>query len=447
MGRTRGIGVNFYATPDYARLTHARVSGGAGPMWLPFALVFGAISFNFFLCFINTKVAGISAAHVMGAEVLIIALALLSSLRSIGLNQIILIFGVFIYLIALSFLRVGGGTSPGGVDIKIIRDFIIPIAFFLLGTRMTNLANADRIVRICAIVVSLLAIFEYFFLDLYLQYFNIIAYYIARGSVDHDQIEWLTNTLYVSGMRPEGRTLLPFLGDHRVSSIFLEPVSPGNFAVTLFFWALVRSKFEKGIYYGVFLMAIFLTIMADNRFGAFLCGLAFCASMIPRRYLHAAVWISPFAAVAALLVVASMYPHSEINNSFSGRMLYSGLLLSGFDIWDWLGVGKASVDGDSGYAYTISQIGFFGFVAFWGLLMMLKRPNSQFQMFRAFCGMYLAAILCVSSSPYTIKTAGLVWFLLGALSTLRGHVLVSAPTPDRHLTAMSTPDFETTPSR
>jgi putative polymerase len=55
-------------------------------------------------------------------------------------------------------------------------------------------------------------------------------------------------------MRPEGfnggRNLLPFLGNHRVSSIFLEPASAGNFGIIVFMWALVRSLMERRIFWG-----------------------------------------------------------------------------------------------------------------------------------------------------------------------------------------------------
>lgn len=414
--------MNFYATPNRAGASRSAAIRGGDPsaLGMPFVLVFAALSFNFFLCFVNTNVVGISGAHVMGAEVLIVGLTFLVAHRSIGQNQIVLICGMLLYLMIMSSLR-ALAFPENGFDIKTFRDYMIPIAFFLLGTRITNLASADSIVRICAIVVTIFAIFEYFFLETYLRYFNIIAYYVSRGSVETSQIEWMSTTLFVSGIRPEGRTLFPFLGDHRVSSIFLEPVSPGNFAVTLFFWALVRSYSEKKFYYGIFLMAIFLTIMADNRFGVFLCATAFVASLIPSRYLRIALIILPFVMIPVLLGVRFWHPDAEIDNSFSGRFLSSGATLAGFDFWNWIGVGKDAEDLDSGYAYTIGRIGIVGLAAFWALFMSLKSTNASFQMFRGFCALYFAAILCVSYSPFTIKTAGLLWFLLGALSVVRGN--------------------------
>ncbi len=440
--------MSYYAIPDHTGARHAAASGsGSSNLSIPFALVFAALTFNFFLCFVNTNLFEVSRAHVIAAEMLIIGIAFAASYKSISQSQIVVICGVILYLLVVSTFR--SLASSADFDVKIIRDFVIPIAFFLLGTTTGNLAKVDSMVRICAVIVTAVAIFEYFFLDTYLRYFNISAYYISRGSLDRDQIEWLSINLYVSGIRPEGRALFPFLGDHRVSSIFLEPVSPGNFAVTLFFWALVRSYCERRLYLGLFAMAIFLTIMADNRFGAILFAASLAALLIPNRYLQAVILIAPFTVIAALLCVGFWYSDPQIDNSFWGRILSAGETLAKLDVSNWIGIGEttdlADTYADSGYAYTISRVGIVGFLTFWGLFMALRGASAQFQMFRAFCGLYFAAILCVSYSPYTIKTAGLLWFLLGALSIVRGTLQSSTVARSSRVAARE--DFGTIPSR
>jgi putative polymerase len=386
-----------------------------GPTTTAFVLVFGAIAFNCFLCFINTNVTGISSGSVIGCELLIVSTAFAVSYRSIGAAEAILIAGVGLYLLCLALIR--ATDSPTSFDPKIVRDFMIPIAFVLLGKRIRDVDAVDAIVTVIAMIVVALAVFEYFFIETYLKYFNIIMYYIARGTVESARLEILSTNLFVSGIRPEGRSLLPFLGDHRVSSIFLEPVSPGSFAVILFYWALVRSIAKRVIYFGLFAMAVFLTIMADNRFGAYLCLLALLAALVPMRYLYPAIVVAPFLAIMSLLAFAFALPDGIIDNSLAGRMLSSGRVLQSFDLANWLGIGTATSGAwDSGYAYTVGQVGILGFAAFWTIFMGLKAGSAQFQLFRIFCGLYFAAFLCVSYAPYTIKTAALLWFLLGVLS-------------------------------
>lgn len=404
---------------------------GRVSLFIPFALVFAALFFNFFLCFVHTNFFEVSRMHVIAAEMLIIGLAFVASYRAIGQNQLMIICAAVLYLLVVAMFR--SLNTSDEFDIKIIRDFLIPIAFFLLGTTSGNLTKVDTLVRFTAVIVTAVAIFEYFFLDTYLKFFNIIDYYVARGSVDREDIDWLSVNLYVSGIRPEGRTLFPFLGDHRVSTIFLEPVSPGNFSVTLFFWALVRSYFERRIYLGLFITAIFLAIMADNRFSTLLFGASLIALLIPTAYLQTAVFFAPFIIIMALLGVGYWYVDPEIDNSFGGRILLAGETLTKLDFANWLGIGNlsefADTYADSGYAYTISRIGILGFVLFWVLFMSMRSASQQFQIFRAYCAMYFVAILCVSYSPYTIKTAGLLWFLLGALYIARPSVAASPVIP------------------
>ena len=379
-----------------------------------FTLVFAAIAFNFCLCFVNTNVTGVSSAAVIGCELVIVSTAFAVSYRAIGAAEAILIAMAGLYILCLALAR--AMDDPTSFDPKIIRDFMIPIAFFLLGRRVRNVKAVDTFVRIVALIVVALAIFEYFYVETYLQYFNVIMYYIARGSVESSRLEILSTNLFVSGIRPEGRSLLPFLGDHRVSSIFLEPVSPGGFAVILFYWALVRSIGGKTFYYGLFAMAVFLTIMADNRFGAYLCGLALLVALVPTQFLYTALVVAPAVAIGSLLGIAIAQPNEDIDNSLMGRLLSSGRSLQSFDLSAWFGLSHdASGSFDSGYSYTIGQIGILGFIAFWTIFMTLRTRNAQFQLYRVFCGLYFVAFLCVSYAPYTIKTAALLWFLLGVL--------------------------------
>jgi putative polymerase len=400
---------------------------------LPFALVFGALTFNFFLCFINTNVTDILPVYVIAMEVLIVSIAFLASVRTIGQKQFTLICATFMYLFVLMLIR-ANLSGYDEIDPKVFRDFMVPFAFFLLGTRIRDLRSADFMVLLMTALVVVVAVFEYFFVELYVRYFNIIMYYVARGSVATERLEILSTNLFESGIRPEGRVMLPVLGDHRVSSIFLEPVSPGNFAVIVFFWALVRAKFRTMLCAVLFLFAIFLIIMADNRFGAFLCVSALGLILLPSRLAYAPVACAPFLAMGVLLGVGHGFGDFTIDNSFLGRLVLSGGILLAFDLPTWLGIGESARTAfDSGYGYVISQIGLIGFVGFWLVFMTLKGATSQFFVFRSLTGLYFAAVLCVSYSPLTIKTAALLWLLLGALAVARlqyveatGHRLTDA---------------------
>jgi putative polymerase len=190
---------------------------------------------------------------------------------------------------------------------------------------------ADRIVVCLAIITSAIGLFEYFFVETYLAYFNIIKYYILRGSIEVSRLEILSTNLFVSGLRPEGegRMLLPALGSHRVSSLFLEPVSPGNFGVILFAWALVRSQSQslKTIYVGLFALAAFVIVMADSRLGLGVSALLLCIALLPMGLATLLTRVLPAAAVIGLIGAAYFFPETAPDNTLWGRLVAtSGLL-------------------------------------------------------------------------------------------------------------------------
>lgn len=412
------------ATPPLASPLRVEANVASTPVLL--ALVLTAISFNLFLCFVNTHIAGVGSAHVMASEAMIVSLVLLVSYRSIREIHIILLGSITLWVLSLASIRVAIGTGDG-IDIKIVRDLAIPFAFFLLGTRMRDIQAADRIVFISAAIVLAVALFEYFWLETFLRLFNVAKYYIARGTMGaRDTLQ--SADLFVSGMRPAGaeggRNLLPLLGDHRVSSVFLEPVSLGNFGAIVVIWALVRWRFGRQFQAATFAIGLSLVVLADSRFGAYLCALALCVALLPVRLVTIGTLAIPVAAIAVLalvpaLVTGSYDPQNRyVDNGFVGRFVLSGQILAEFDFLTWMGLKALRMQAfDSGYAYIIGGIGIAGLLAVWGMLFTIKGRSEQFYALRNLAAVYYGTVLCVSNSPFTIKTASLLWLLIGALET------------------------------
>ena len=63
-------------------------------------------------------------------------------------------------------------------------------------------------------------------------FFNPKDYYIATRGISFDEFTNADSDLYISATRPEER-FFPFFGLHRISSLFIEPVSLGNYVVTV----------------------------------------------------------------------------------------------------------------------------------------------------------------------------------------------------------------------
>ncbi len=197
--------------------------------WLAGLIIVAAITFNALLCFVNTHVTPINNAYVVGAEALILTITFLACYRIIDQKYAMIITAIIVYTTVLALLR--AVISPDeGMNLKIVRDFLIPVTFLLLG-KGSSIKVADRIVYVATAIILFFALFEFFFLDAYLKVFSITEYYVARGTLDASDpsLQWAQG-LMLSGMRPpeQGRELLSFLGGHRVSSLFLEPISLGK---------------------------------------------------------------------------------------------------------------------------------------------------------------------------------------------------------------------------
>ena len=68
------------------------------------------------------------------------------------------------------------------LDLKAVRDFVIPIAFYLLGRRWGDPRMADRVALLGGLIVLIFGVFEATALDTYVDFFNIAKYYVARDS-------------------------------------------------------------------------------------------------------------------------------------------------------------------------------------------------------------------------------------------------------------------------
>ncbi|WJR78800.1 hypothetical protein [Bradyrhizobium sp. NP1] len=382
--------------------------------WCAFLVIGAVLLFNFALCFVNTNVTAVSNLHVIGSELVILTLTFAISYAGASVGETCFLALLILYLTFLALMR--GIGSNDGTDVKVVRDFLIPVAFFGLG-RKISLEDADRIVRWSVVVVLVVGFFEYFFLDVFLKYFNVIGFYIARGTVpDIESARIASGGLMVSGVRPEGqgRELLPWLlGSHRVSSIFLEPSSLGNFGIIVALWAVLRSRIDGRFWWGLLLLGLACIVLADTRFAATFLALGILIALLPPSVGTPLTAAMPFVAVLLLLTVVS--PADLSSNDTEGRLAYAAFVLRGFTVLNWTGLAESSLQTfDAGYGYLFSQVGIFGVLALWFCFMSLSGRSRYFYALRNAIGAYLATLFLISQSQMTIKTAALLWLLLGA---------------------------------
>lgn len=363
------------------------------------------------LCLMNTKFMGASVALIGLAEALIMLACAPILLRRVlpGVIILVALIGAVLCICAMFI---------GHINIKAFRDLLVPLCFFWFGCNVGRTDLADRVLKYIIAVVLGMGLFELFFLDTYTQYFDIFNYYVSTGNLQPITEYVRDSKLQLNGIRPEGigRTLFPgLLGSHRISSVFLEPVSLGNFATMLAAWGLSKDKTEMRQMAFFLTVAVILMVLSDSRFALTLVPLMVAMRLI----LSGSAWVlaalSPFVAVALVIVVGMAIP-DHVGDNISGRLAMSGWALLEFDISMLFGAASAPFFGDQGYAYLLSRFGLPLTLILWISIWLLPMPDEHGLRFRAFASVYIALILSVSgTSLFAFKSAGILWFLMGCL--------------------------------
>ncbi len=396
-----------------------------GAMWL----VYAAALYPLVLCFLNTRVGRLPASAIIVAELLIAAAALPLLILRLNLGILLLMLAVCVNFFILALFQ-------QSADFKALRDLLIPLLFVWVGNLLSDRKLAERVLRNVALIAVFFGLFEFVFPAMFGWLFDAIAFYQSRGFGGNNPF-----ALTVLQVRPEGigRSLLPFLGPRRMSSIFLEPVALGNFAVLTAAWALSMRREERREAAFLLVLAAAMIVMADARFGSIsiLVLVALRVSQLWRaRFLAASL---PILAVAMLVLVTWFGPR-EIHDNIVGRFQVSGRNLIDMSWTAWLGI-PGAISMDAGYGYIVQRTGVLicGFLWFMFSLMPLK--DDQARRFHFNVAVYIALNLCISgSSLFSLKTTAVMWLLLGSViahrSLLEG-LRVTRP-PTQPLSSMAT---------
>ncbi len=423
--------MNYLAATNALSQPHSL--GSASPThWeqrLAIAILLACIGYQALLCLINTLAIPVSRTLIGVSESLILLACVPFLIKRLLPGTITLACVIAAALCLLALVN-------NQLNAKAFRDLLIPIIFFWMGCNLGNLSLADRVFKSAILMVGLLGLFELLFLDVYTNFFNIFSYYVNTGNLQPITDYVRESKLQLNGTRPEGigRTLLPgLLGDHRVSSVFLEPVSLGNFAVLCGVWGLSKpwSQWREILFFlGA---AVFLMVLSDSRFAMAALGLMAAIRMLARGAALNCAVIVPFIAMLCLLYLGSIATgpvFAMSSDDFHGRLEFSGKVLLDFDLASLLGVNNGVIYADVGYAHLFNTYSLPLCLLLWACYWLLPITNDTSLRFRALAAIYLSLLLCISGfSFFALKSAALLWFLLG--SSLQQPVL---PT---HLTRSS----------
>ncbi len=372
-----------------------------------YAIVFllAAVLYQTVFCFINTHLLSISASYLIFSEALLLLVIALGFFRGpISLPMAALLFLVF----ANSF---GLVLFQQLFEPKIIRNFMTPIFVLWLGAQYRHPISADRLMRFLVWMVVLVGMVEFVLPELYQHLFNVLQYQVGIGSWAEVAGKYTELTFSGNGTRWSGRVLLSFLGDHRASSIFLETVSMGNFAVLTAAWGLSKPTVKQARFF--ICAAIVIAILADSRFASMLIGVMVLLRLtLSRRWLQWSATLMPLLIVLVCLYLAT----PEFTDDFKGRLGSTGNFLLSFKASEFFGLSAQhySLFVDQGYAYVLHFCGLGIALVLWLSFWRLNTQTPQATIFKSLVGILIAANLAISGdSIFAFKWVTVMWFLLG----------------------------------
>ena len=389
---------------------------------LTFWILIAATTYQLMLCLVHTHLFSIRTSIVGMAEFVIYLGCLIVLVRRLRLEFTAIITLIAAYLLFLALLR-------GAMDFKGFRDIIIVVLFYWLGRTMGDIAMADRLLKILIAIVLVFGLFELLFVDLYSRVFNVFSYYVSQGGLS-GVTNWAKgSTLALNSIRPEGigRTILPgLLGSHRVSSIFMEPVSLGNFAVIVAAWGLSKSRDEWRKMLFFVMSAVVMITLSDSRYGMVTVGLLVVMRMLFVGRMHTLAMLLPLMCIAVLIALVLVLGNYQGDN-IMGRLYVTGTVLMNFNVSEILGLQGFNINfGDMGYAVVLTRYGLILCTILWIAFWMIKMKDERGIRFRAYVALYISLILAISgTSLMALKTAGILWFLIGCC-VLRDKAVVHA---------------------
>lgn len=380
------------------------------------ALLCAAVGYNFPLALINANVMPVGRGTLIAIETLLMAAGLGLAIlrwRPEMTRWLMMIVAFFALSLLLALLR-------QTFDPKSFRDMLMFAVFIMVGMTIP-LPRLRRALVALHIVILAVMVIEVSVPEQYGAALNPRSYVMSTRGLTEDQTSLSGDTDLFGAIRPDERYLLPQLGWNRASSIFLEPLSLGNYVsfatlVILLFWGDWRWR-ER-----VFMVAATLVILVgcDGRFAAVSAIVLLLMAPIVTRLpsMLAIAWL-PLAVIAGRIASLSL-GWNPLEDNFTGRIARGMKHLFRMDWFDALGGSiPTQALADSGISYLVMSQSVVGVVMMQLFLYLqpgLERPEQRLVLHGT--ALTFALSILVSISMLSIKTAGFYWFLVGAVIML-----------------------------
>jgi putative polymerase len=389
--------------------------GGRGAT-LGLALLWLAIGYNFPMALLNAHVMAIGRGTLIALETLLMGAGLLLALsqwRPAMTRWLLMITAFFALSLLLALPR-------GGFDPKSFRDMLMFAVFIMVGMTIP-LPRLRRTLVVIQLVILTVMLVEVSFPDSYGAALNPRSYVMNTRGLTEDQTSLSGNTELFGAMRPDERYLLPQLGWNRASSIFLEPLSLGNYVAfaalaILLFWGDWRWR-ERLL---MVVSTLVILVGCDGRFAAVssLVLIVLAPLLVRLPTMLAIAWL-PLGVLAARLASLAL-AWNPLEDTFTGRIARGMKHLFRMDWFDVLGgTVPTQALADSGISYLVMSQSLPGVIMMQLFLYLqpgLERREQRLVLHGTALTFTLSIL--VSISMLSIKTAGFYWFLVGSVLVL-----------------------------
>ncbi|MEK9284923.1 MULTISPECIES: hypothetical protein [unclassified Bradyrhizobium] len=369
-----------------------------------------AVCFNAILSIVNGHVVALARVHVVLAEVTIYAgaIAIIVSYADRKMWPWLLLA---LFIVSTGLLISAGN---GAFNAKYVRDVLVIPIFIMLGMTYQGNSFALPFLTLHTIIVTV-AVFEVVSPYAYAELFKILSYYINTRDFSAQSFWNTGSTLFVSATRP-GTRFFSFVEWHRVSSVFLEPVSLGNYCA-IAAALIVASWYEMNILVKLYLIGstFFLLVACDGRLAAISILVIVLVGVLRNV---TGRWSVSYLPVILFLAAGYVWTFSngQVSDNFSGRITSTIDALSQLDVLGLMGLNAATAESvaDNGIVYFILSQSLIGVVVIW-LAICLFAPNwtAASRSYVHGIMIFIPLNLLVSYSFFSIKIASLMWFVYG----------------------------------
>jgi len=376
-----------------------------------------AVCYNCILAFINHNITPLTPSSVVLCEVLLQAAAF-TYLLTKGIYEEDI--APLLYLLLTIVLTIFVIAINKQAYIDHLRNVVIIFAFSIMG-RLANERTVRLAFKISCLVVLVVLIIEIVSVKQYVALFHPAEYFQNTRGVPPATYSDLG--LFRGALGFEGRFSFGLI-NHRSSSIFLEQVSLANFCGVMVLYLISFSN-RLGLFDRLLFFSTVVLILLTNDTRTMLIFSLICvAGYFIYPWLPKMLDLLTMPAIIVVGFVIHALKPTATGDNFVGRINGTVKAFLGMDLQSTIGLqlDQVGIFVDSGYVYIIYGATIFGLILFWLYASLYPGGETvnQRRLGHALSLFLFLNLMIGSTAIFSIKTAGLVWLLVGFLKFNEG---------------------------